>query len=413
MGKLGMIVAVTMLLPASVAMAQETKTPNLSVNGFGTVGLIYSDEDQADFASNAFVPDGAGYTRSWSPEVDSRLGLQLTADLLPRLTGIVQVVAEQRYDETYTPTIEWANLAFDITPDLNVRVGRMVLPVSIVSEYRKVGYANPWVRPPEEVYRLIPVTNFDGIDLSYRVRFGDFTNTLRAACGGKDINFADEYVLSEVKARDGVTVTDTLEWRGATLFASYTRFRLTVDGVNPLFDAFRRFGPEGHAIVDRYDIDNKDFDAVGVGVRYDPGGWFVMGEWLRSNSRTFMGDAQGWYVSGGYRFGAFTPYVTLARVRTLSSTSDPGLSTANLPPPLAAQAGGLNTVLSQLLGAAAQQKSLSAGVRWDFTRNAALKVQYEYLDLDTGSPGVLINTQPGFEPGGTVNLFSIAVDFVF
>ncbi|MCB2218650.1 hypothetical protein [Desulfofustis glycolicus] len=121
-----------------------------------------------DYVSNGFVPDGAGYTRSWSPEVDSRLGLQMAANLLLRLTGIVQVVAEQRYDDTYTPTIEWANLAFAITPDLNVRVGRMVLPVSIVSECRKAGNANPRVRPPEEVYRLIPVTNFDGIDLSYR-----------------------------------------------------------------------------------------------------------------------------------------------------------------------------------------------------------------------------------------------------
>jgi hypothetical protein len=53
------------------------------------------------------------------------------------------------------------------------------------------------------------------------------------------------------------------------------------------------------------------------------------------------------------------------------------------------------------------------GVRWDFIRNAALKVQYQYLDLDDGSPGVLTNTQPGFEPGGSVNLFSAAIDFVF
>jgi hypothetical protein len=111
--------------------------------------------------------------------------------------------------------------------------------------------------------------------------------------------------------------------------------------------------------------------------------------------------------------GAFTPYVTLAQVQAHSDTSTPGLSLAGLPPAQAAQAAGLNAGLNQMLGSAVQQKSISLGVRWDFIRNAALKVQYQHLDLDEGSPGVLTNIQPGFEPGGSVNLFSAAIDFVF
>lgn len=56
---------------------------------------------------------------------------------------------------------------------------------------------------------------------------------------------------------------------------------------------------------------------------------------------------------------------------------------------------------------------MALGARWDFTRNAALKVQYDRVELDDGSPGVLTNLQPGFEPGGQVNLFSVTLDFVF
>jgi hypothetical protein len=138
-----------------------------------------------------------------------------------------------------------------------------------------------------------------------------------------------------------------------------------------------------------------------------------MGELAHSNSQTFIGDSRGWYVTGGYRFGAITPYVTLARVRVDSSTSDPGLSLGGLPPSLAARAGGLNAALNGLLGSVVQQKSVTLGARWDFARNAALKVQYDRLDLDNGSPGVLSNTQPGFEPGGRVDLFSVTLDFVF
>ena len=46
-------------------------------------------------------------------------------------------------------------------------------------------------------------------------------------------------------------------------------------------------------------------------------------------------------------------------------------------------------------------------------RNAALKLQYDRLNLDAGSSGRLGNVHPAFQPGGTVNVFSVAVDFVF
>jgi len=56
---------------------------------------------------------------------------------------------------------------------------------------------------------------------------------------------------------------------------------------------------------------------------------------------------------------------------------------------------------------------VSLGVRWDFAPSRSLKLQYDHLDLDDGSRGILTNTQSGFEPGGTVNVFSVALDFLF
>jgi predicted porin len=410
MGKLVITTVIAVLVCVTAPGAQAAELSKFSFNGFGTFGVVHSDEDRADFAAGLFVPDGAGYTRDWSPEVDSVLGVQLTANLTSRLTGILQVVSEQQYDETYTPTVEWANLTFDITPNLSVRAGRMVQQTFMVSEYRKVRYATPWVRPPKEVYDMIPVTNADGVDLNYRFRFKGFTNNLRGLYGVRDVNIPDG---SEANARDVVVLSDTLEWGPATLFACYGRFRLTMEDFNSFFDAFRQFGARGVAIADQYDIDGKRFEIMSLGLRYDPGEWFVMGEWARAKTRTFIGDIRGWYITGGYRLGAFTPYVTLAQVQAHSDTSDPGLSLAGLPPAQAAQAAGLNAGLNQMLGSAVQQKSISLGIRWDFIRNAALKVQYQHLDLDEGSPGVLTNLQPGFEPGGSVNLFSAAIDFVF
>jgi hypothetical protein len=42
-----------------------------------------------------------------------------------------------------------------------------------------------------------------------------------------------------------------------------------------------------------------------------------------------------------------------------------------------------------------------------------LKLQYEHISLGAGSAGTLTNVQPGFQPGGALNVFSAAVDFVF
>src|SRR5271170_6366605 len=65
-----------------------------SFSGFGTVGATHSSEDSADFPAGIFHPNGAGYSRSWSPEVDSLIAGQLSARFTPELSAVLQVIAE-------------------------------------------------------------------------------------------------------------------------------------------------------------------------------------------------------------------------------------------------------------------------------------------------------------------------------
>lgn len=408
------IAAAVLLLHTALAEAETDSQdqPSLTFDGYGTLGIVHSDEDQADFTSDLLDPDGAGASRDWSPEVDSRLALQASADLSDRVTAIVQLVAEQRYDDSYEPTVEWANIRYQATPGLTLRAGRMVLPAFMTSEYRKVGYALPTVRPAPEVYRIVPISNVDGVSASYRSRFDGVTNTLQGVYGRKTSKFPGGQV-GDVDAERGITLANTLEWGATTLFASYNNTHLTFEGFNPFFDAFRQFGPAGAAIADRYDVDNKEFEFFTLGARYDPGEWFVLGEATTSDSRTFIGEARAWYVTGGVRIGAFTPYASFARAGTGSATSDPGLDTAGLPPAAAGPASQLNGALNMLLNTAARQTRTALGIRWDFARSASLKMQYDRIDLGNNSTGTLVNPQPGFRPGGSVNLFSLALDFVF
>jgi hypothetical protein len=409
-GLIAAALVVVMLYPSS-ARTDDSSTSMFSISGFGTLGLVHSSEPNADFvASSTSQASGAGFSHNWSADVDSRLGAQVTADFSTRISAVVQVISEERSDNTYTPHVEWLNVKYQFTPDLYVRVGRIAVPSFMVSDYRKVGYANPWVRPPIEVYGLVPVTTNDGIDASYRLSAGQFTNTTQATYGQSDI-----IEVSGVtdKARRVWGASDTVERGALTVRASYLHGNVTVTSINPLFAAYRQFGPEGVALSDKYDSDATPFDFIGVGGIYDAGGWFVMAEWGTTESHSALGKRTAWYGSGGYRFGKITPYATYAETRADSNTSDPGLDPAHYPPELAGAIGGLNAGLNALLRTIPIQKTLSVGARWDFRESMDLKLQYEHIQLGTGSAGTLSNAQPAFQPGGSLNVFSAAVDFVF
>jgi hypothetical protein len=67
------------------AVAAEDTGPSMfSFNAFGTLGVVHSSVDNADFTSSTLKPDGAGYSHAWSADVDSRVGSQVTAAITRR-----------------------------------------------------------------------------------------------------------------------------------------------------------------------------------------------------------------------------------------------------------------------------------------------------------------------------------------
>lgn len=410
-GRTAVLCAVCILARAA---AQEEAQPSpfkLEFNGFATLGFVHSSEDQADFLGSLLLESGAGHSRSWSPEVDSRLGAQLTATFNPKLSAVVQVISEQQADGTYTPHLEWANLKYQLGPDASVRIGRIVLPAFLVSDYRKVGYANVWLRPPTEVYALVPVTSNNGIDATFRILKGDFRSTFQASFGRSDIDLPGD--SGTAKGRNTLGVVATTERGPVIARLTYQRTAFYIDSFGRLFDAFRQFGPEGDALADRYDADGGRFEFLGAGLQYDLKDWFMSAEAGRARSHSAAGDRTAWYVSGGHRFARLTPYLTYATVQTDSNRNDPGLTVEAYPPELAAAAAGLNAALNQLLQRSPVQSTLSIGVRWDFMEDLDLKLQVDHGRPGTGSAGNLGNVQPDFRPGGSYTLVSLAFDIVF
>ncbi len=389
----------------------DPTTSIFSLSGFGTLGVVHSSEDEADFTSTLFKPKGAGYSHAWSADVDSLIAAQVTAGFTPQLTAVLQVISEQNYDGSYRPHVEWANIKYEVTPDFSVRFGRTVEPAFLLSDTRKVAYAFPWVRPPSEVYFLLPITHADGLDVSYRQHAGELTNTLQATFGKANPKLPTD-LGGSVHARHLSTISDTLEYGPLTLRIAYQRVEITVPPYNAFFNIFRQFGAQGRAIADHYDVSANLLTFAGLGASYDPGNWFVMSEWGRNQSESALGTKTAWYVSGGYRIAKFTPFVTYSEGKA-DNLSDPGLTVDALPAFLAGPATGLNAALNAILRSKPAENTISVGGRWDFMKKADLKLQYDHTRIGAGSKGLLSDIQPGLQPGGRVDFFSATVDFVF
>ncbi|WP_317202995.1 hypothetical protein [Janthinobacterium sp.] len=342
------------------ARGAEPEQPLFAFNGFGTLGLVHSSQAAADYTFDNLQPAGAGRNHAWSGDVDSRLGGQLTANLNPRLSAVLQLVSEYSPDNSYRPFVNWANVQYKFSPALSVRVGRIALASFLASDSRKVGYSNVFARPPIEVYRLLALNNSDGVDATYRFQVGDVTNSTTLLYGRRTITNTRGVDVHSTGVKG---VFDTLDIGALTLHAAYQE--RSVDNQNPPLGKF-----------------------MSLGAGYDPGNWFVSGEWVRVRNYSASGVKAvraAWYLHGGARFGAFTPYVTLSGLRPLSDT-------------------GLTPVA---------QRTVATGVRWDVMRKLDLKLQYDHLRPAGDSYGTLMNVAPDAPKGVPAHVISLVADFIF
>ena len=349
---------------ASSAQAAEEGNKMFTFSGFGTFGLTHSSLKNGDYVADVFTRSGAGYSSSWSSNVDTKAAVQVDGKFSDQLSAVVQIIAKPRPDNSYSPRVEWANIKYAFTPDLSVRVGRTVLPTFMTSDTRLVGYANPWIRPQQETYRLISFTNSDGVDLSYRTNFGDVKNTVQIWAGNTkvDIVSGNNTISAGLKGQKIRGISNTIEYGALTARISTT----SVD----------------YKFVGREAIPIK---VINIGAIYDPGTWFAQGEVSRYTAGSSLRAQIAWNVTAGYRWNNFTPYVGYSSIKPNDD---------------------------QVRLALRAQNSTSLGLRWDFRKNMDLKVQFDHVALQNGSNGFFANVKPGLA-GKSTNVASIAVDYTF
>ncbi len=358
MNKTMLATLATALLAPGLAGAVET-----SFDGFFTLGTGRVSESGVEYA---------GYDEDGSFKPDSVAGLQFSADFSDRFGAVGQVIL--RGDEDFEPEIEWAYLKFSATENLMLRVGRLRPPLFAVSDYYDVGFAYPWVRPIEEVYANAPITHHDGVDFILSHRIGGWDATLQGYYGNED---GEQIAAGSLTHRDidslmGITYTvdkNFLSLRASVHGADVT---LDVEALRPLFAALRST-PYG-SVADDVEFSDKSAVFSEVAVTYDADSWYIRAEASTTNfDRSFSADQASWYVTGGFRYEEFEPYLTFSRLET---DPDGGYSDPipnGVDPLLDALKQSVDAVIA---GGKTDRSVVTIGARWNALDTVSFKAEF-------------------------------------
>lgn len=351
-------------LSCSSALAQD-----ISVMGFGSfVGAKVIDGD--GYIAN--YPNLAIYGKHGSKDFgpsdhswlngESRLGIQGIAKISDdtKVTGQVMV----RGTANYSPNLEWFYLSHELSPQADVQIGKMRLPVYMFSDKMDVGFAYPWVRVPSDAYSLDSV-NYSGARINYVLRQNG--SNLRFTLWGGTQDDPNSKLMSYLfdtridrKHRFTGIVADWTYGNGQ-LRVSYTADSMKQSTPNPAM-AFR----------------NEKFAEVFIDVagQYQVGDLTLMGEW--NQDKPFY---KSWYLSAIYQMGRYAVYGTYSRF-----------------------------ILNEPWE---KHRQTSVGLKYDLAGNMALKFDLtrfhdQGMNPFTGRPNPVIKIQPGHS-----SLVTVALDFIF
>lgn len=373
-------------------------------SGFGTVGAVASDDDEVYFTR-------VGVDRPGAADIDlgpdSVLGVQGNARLGEQTGAVFQLVSRENAYGDVAPRVTLAFVSHAITPTLTARIGRMRVPFFMLSDSLDINYANPWVRPPVEVYGLNPFTDLDGIDLLLRTRVGSVDVEIHPYAG---TSYIPIYRDGRARLDRLAGINLALSHDALSLHVGHAEARIALHWGDPDFDrldgALRASGL-GH-VADALSGDDGYAAFSSVGFQWDDSRWLVIGEYARRENRRYASSAHGWHFTAGRRFGNLLPYVGIAR-----QTQDrPTSGQVALPP--GTPFGAFIDAFDQSRNLA--QRSATLGVRWDYTPNTAFKAELSHVKVAADGWG-------SFFPRGDaattrmgdrrLNLLSLSVDVAF
>jgi len=347
----------------SAAAAAE----GVTINGFLTTSVVKSDTEEATYNNGAITNEA----RFDNP--DSRLGLQFTGAINEYMDATAQLIARGRGGNDSIST-DWAFVSLRANDVTQVRAGKLKLSSFLISDYIEVGYAYPWIRPPQEVYSLNPINTLVGADLLYTPTVGSTRLMIQPYFGS---NRSSSYVSPALgDASPDVAAGDELAFSvsnlgGINIVANFDVMSLRIGYLSTEVDQ-TEFGLEG-----------EKAQFASAGMTMDWNNVVAYAEYATRDEDAALEaafpDQDAYYVTLGYRMGKFLPHVTYANV-------DYGNDESSL---------------------AVRQSSITGGLRYEFLDGAALKFEVQSVEPEEGEYGLFDSKIED------AMLYGIALDVIF
>ena len=396
-----------------------------SFSGFGTLGAVHQSGGQDWRFVRNITQLGPSSRLSASP--DSRLGAQLNWDGGPQWeAGVQGVVLSRPRGTPAEELIQWGYVGYRPTSSTRIRVGRTNPDVFLFADSRNVGYALPWARPPADFYAFFPLASIDGVDLEQQWFSGGATWRARATAG--NVRTSATEVNGErlaLRGRDTMALGLSREDGGLLLKASILRSQVRLHspvGVAQLRDGLDQLGSlpipglaQSLAPLDQNLWTGGATTYLSLATQYETGPWTFIAEGSRLRVPGSPLNARRGYVSVGWRRGAVTYYGLASRVKPDDAAASAPELASSLAPVIGPAAAQQAQMLAGYAAAAGDnyrfdQSTVSAGLRWDFLPNAALKLQVDRFNVRQHG-GAGWRFYDGSAGKGT--LVSVLVDFVW
>lgn len=369
-----LMVTIILLGIHSMALAADG---DVRISGFLTTIFTKGQNDQDTGYGNGLAEKDI--------ELDTRdnhLGVQFASTINPKMDVTAQMIARGGGGTgNYNLEADWAYVDYQALESVRFRIGKYKIPQFIASDYLDVGYAYPWVRPPQDVYSTNPLISLNGIDMLYKVGVGS----------GKlffDLFYGDGTHKTFVPPR----TVDLSQ-------ASPTPLPLSMKGQEVSFDTTDTVGGAIKYAAPHYTVragyfktkvTQEDFQMTdvpgafgGVGFTLDYNNMIAYAEFIRRNTDPEMAkafpDQDAWYVTLGYRMGKFLPTYTVSQIGKGVDDSD----------------------------LAIEETSQALGVRYDLLPSADVKAEVLYVNPKDNNHGLFdVPVDDGI-------IYTLAFDVIF
>jgi hypothetical protein len=369
---------VPVALAAALGFSQQVNAVNF--DGFLTAGFAMHDQEDATYLDT--ITDDIRFDN------DSKFGLQVSADVAENMQAVAQILAAGS-DENFDLDIEWAYVDWRLSNTMSLRAGKVKEPVFLISDYIEVGYAYPWIRPPQEVYRNNPITTINGMEALFQTNISNMSLIFQPYIGTN---------TEAVPGTNGGLQFDASNFYGAALQLASRAFTLQMSFLQT---DVATSDLTGGALSDF--VAQGDAQLISAGLSWDVNNFVGYTEYVtrdisEAQMEGIFPDQDAWYVTLGYRMGNFLPHITFA-----NSEADP--------------------IANPAANQGVTQDSITLGVRYEINNSAAFKFEVQSVtpDLAAGSGGLFgQSTADGspllpadFVDGDSATMISAAVDIIF